>query len=259
MEPPVSRKRPAFRRLPADRRRDQIIEAAVEVFGRRPEPEVSIDDVAAAAGTSRSSMYRYFEGKQELYGAAAQRVAAALVERLEQAGQGPRPVPPSVLMATRLALYLDFLEQYEAGYAGLLGRGGARAPEAALAAVRRVRAAAEEMTCRALQVSEPGAPLRTTVRSWVAGVEWAGAEWLRTRTPPRPVLERLLAAQFATMLVGAAALDAQAAGRVAWLLEVEPAGSPFGALVRSVAGTFDRPMVAQLARFLGHRDAPGSP
>ncbi|MFI6519170.1 TetR/AcrR family transcriptional regulator [Spirillospora sp. NPDC050679] len=247
------RRRPAFRRLPLDRRREEIIAAAIEIYGRRPETEVSIDDIALVAGTSRSSVYRYFDSKQELYGAAAHRVGAELVARLGQVADGS----PSMQMAARLGLYVDFLETYESGYASLLGMGGAQAPDAALAAAQRVREEICALTYRTLRIDEPGQVMRTTMQSWIAGVEWTGTEWLRTRRPARPQLEQLMATQFGTMLVGAAALDPQIAERVAWLMEVEPPGSPFGALVRAVAGTFDLRMVANLAKFLGHDGGAG--
>ncbi|MGI5169714.1 TetR/AcrR family transcriptional regulator [Spirillospora sp. CA-253888] len=247
------RRRPAFRRLPLDRRREEIIAAAIEIYGRRPETEVSIDDIALLAGTSRSSVYRYFDSKQELYGAAAHRVGAELVARLGRVADGS----PSTQMAVRLGLYVDFLETYESGYASLLGMGGAQAPDAALAAAQLVREEICALTYRTLRIDEPGQVMRTTMQSWIAGVEWTGTEWLRTRRPARPQLEQLMATQFGTMLVGAAALDPEIAERVAWLMEVEPPGSPFGALVRAVAGTFDLRMVANLAKFLGHDGGTG--
>ncbi|MFC6880920.1 MULTISPECIES: TetR/AcrR family transcriptional regulator [Actinomadura] len=246
LEPGV-RRRPPFRRLSQDRRRQDIIAAAIESFGRRPEPEVSIDDIAALAGTSRSSLYRYFDSKQDLYAAAAERVSSELIGRLNEVTAGS----PSMQMAVRIGLYFDFLEHYESGFASLLGMGGAQAPEGALAAAQQVREEICAMTFRTLRIEEPGEVLRATVRAWIAGVEWSGGEWLRTRRPERPFVEHLAAAQFATMLLGAAVMDPAAAGRVAWLMEVEPADAPFGALVRGLAGTFDMRTFGHLAKFLG--------
>ncbi|MBO2456971.1 TetR/AcrR family transcriptional regulator [Actinomadura violacea] len=243
------RRRPPFRRLSQDRRREEIIEAAIEAFGRRPEPEVSIDDVAREAGTSRSSVYRYFEGKQELYEAAADRVGAELTDRLNEVAGGP----PSVQMMRRLELYVDFLERYEVGYASLLGVGSRQAPEATLSTAQKVRDEICALTYRTLRVEEPSGTLRSTVQAWIAGVEWSGTEWLRTREPARPVLEATMAAQFTAMLAAAAVFDPLCADRVAWLLRVEPPDAPFGGLVRAVAGTFDVGMVGDLARFLSHR------
>ncbi|MFI6515038.1 TetR/AcrR family transcriptional regulator [Spirillospora sp. NPDC050679] len=247
-EPP---RRPSFRRLSSDRRREEIITAAVTLFGDRPAAEVSIDDVAAAAGTSRSSVYRYFDGEGELYEAAVQRVGAELVARLD----GVAEWPPSVGLLERLRLYMDFLEEYSGGYVQFLGGGAARAPDAALAAAQHVRDRIAGMTYRVLQVEEPGPVLRTTVQAWIAGVEWTGIRWLRTGEPDRPTLEALLSTQLAVMLAGAATQDEAVAERVAWLMEVEPPDSAFGAMVRMVAGAFDRRSLAGLAKFLAFEES----
>ncbi len=44
-----------------------ILDAAAQVFFAREFHEVSIDDVAAAAGTGKGTIYRYFATKEELF------------------------------------------------------------------------------------------------------------------------------------------------------------------------------------------------
>jgi len=44
-----------------------ILDAAAQVFFAREFHEVSIDDVAAAAGTGKGTIYRYFTTKEELF------------------------------------------------------------------------------------------------------------------------------------------------------------------------------------------------
>ncbi|MGH3344990.1 MAG: TetR/AcrR family transcriptional regulator, partial [Carbonactinosporaceae bacterium] len=58
------------RRLSVDRRREEIIACALELFSHHPAEHVSIDDVAEAAGASRALVYRYFGSKPDLYVAA---------------------------------------------------------------------------------------------------------------------------------------------------------------------------------------------
>ncbi|WP_018654593.1 TetR/AcrR family transcriptional regulator [Actinomadura flavalba] len=236
----------AFRRLPSSRRREEIIAAGVEVFGHRPEPDVSIDDVAAAAGTSRSSVYRYFDGKNELYAAVADRVGRDLTDRLERATGDT----PSALLMARLTLYFDFVEQYAGGYAGILGISDTRAPDGALAAARAVRDRICALTYRTLDVTDPSPLLELTVRAWIASVESAGVQWLATRTPPRRHIETTLAAQFMTQLVAASPLDPLCADRVTWLLGTEPPDSPLAALIQAITTTFDRRTVIHLAALL---------
>jgi len=49
--------------------RDLILEAALELVGRHGLAELSMDDLAAAAGVSRATLYRLFPGKSALFGA----------------------------------------------------------------------------------------------------------------------------------------------------------------------------------------------
>lgn len=50
-----------------DERRDAIIEAAALLFRRRGYPDVGIDDIGASAGISGPALYRYFDGKHDLF------------------------------------------------------------------------------------------------------------------------------------------------------------------------------------------------
>ena len=49
---------------------ETILEAAARVFSGKPFHEVLIDDVAAAAGVGKGTIYRYFPTKEDLYFAA---------------------------------------------------------------------------------------------------------------------------------------------------------------------------------------------
>lgn len=68
---PVSAPAPGARRARLDpaARRAQIVEAAAEVFRRRDPATVRFDEVAQAAGVSRSLVYAYFGDRGELMAA----------------------------------------------------------------------------------------------------------------------------------------------------------------------------------------------
>jgi TetR/AcrR family fatty acid metabolism transcriptional regulator len=54
-------------RPPTPGLRDSILHAAQAIFMRRDYHEVQMDDVAAACGVGKGTLYRYFRSKRELY------------------------------------------------------------------------------------------------------------------------------------------------------------------------------------------------
>ncbi|GFN03418.1 hypothetical protein Smic_19740 [Streptomyces microflavus] len=72
-----------------DERRQQLIGVALDLFSRRSPEDVSIDEIAAAAGISRPLVYHYFPGKQSLYEAALRRAADELAARFLEPLEGP--------------------------------------------------------------------------------------------------------------------------------------------------------------------------
>jgi AcrR family transcriptional regulator len=54
---------------PAADRRQQLLEHALAVLSRRGYAASRVDDVCAAAGISRATFYRYFEGKDQVFDA----------------------------------------------------------------------------------------------------------------------------------------------------------------------------------------------
>ena len=51
----------------AESRRKAILDAAMALFDRQGYASTTVDDVAAAAGLSKGSIYNYFDSKQDIY------------------------------------------------------------------------------------------------------------------------------------------------------------------------------------------------
>ncbi|WP_308250105.1 TetR/AcrR family transcriptional regulator [Sphaerisporangium fuscum] len=203
--------RPVRRRLSVDRRREELMAAALELFSRHDAEDVSIDDVATAAGASRALVYHYFGGKQELYVAALRSAAAELEERL-------RPVRGGTAieeLAEGLTRYFDFVEDHAAGFAALLRGGPANRAGEVGEIVEGVRRRLFKMITNQMQVGEPAPVLRMTLRSWIASVETAGLDWLENRDIERATLERLLVDQMVALLGVAARQDDRLAALLA--------------------------------------------
>ncbi len=80
-------------RLPAARRREQLLEVALEVFARQGYHQASMNDIAVAAGVTKPVLYQHFESKQDLYLELLQDVSTRLHDAVMEAtalAHGPR-------------------------------------------------------------------------------------------------------------------------------------------------------------------------
>lgn len=182
--------------------------AALELFSTRDAEDVSIDDVASAAGASRALVYHYFGGKQELYVAALKSAAEQLESRLRPQGGG-RPLDE---LASGLRRYFDFVEEHAAGFAALLRGGPANRAGEIGEIVDGVRQRLFRLIQRQMRVERPSPVLRTTLRSWIASVETAGLDWLEHRDIERATLEKMLVDHMVALLRVAAGYDTEVDG-----------------------------------------------
>ena len=88
-------------------RRAELVDATIVALRSRG-PGVGMDDVAAAAGTSKTVVYRHFADKTELYVAVCQRVADRLAGQLRRAMTDE--TDPQVLLAGAIDAYLELIE-----------------------------------------------------------------------------------------------------------------------------------------------------
>ncbi len=203
---------PAYRRLSVEERRSQLLDAALSLFAHRLPEDVSLDDVAEAAGVSRPLVYRYFPGgKQQLYEAALRSAA----EELQKCFDEPHEGPPLPRLARALDRYLDFVDQHDAGFSALLQGGSVVETSRTTATVDGVRRAAAEHIMRHLEVTDPGPRLRMTVRMWITAVEAASLIWLdEDKQPPAGELRDWLVEQFVAVLSVTARRDPQTSALV---------------------------------------------
>lgn len=67
------------KRMPRAVREQQMLDAAVRIFGQRGYRAASMDEIAEVAGVSKPLVYLYLNSKEELFTACIRREAAALV------------------------------------------------------------------------------------------------------------------------------------------------------------------------------------
>jgi AcrR family transcriptional regulator len=63
-----------------DMRRQEILAAAIKVFGKKGFAATCVDDVASAAKIAKGTLYLYFNSKEEIYASAVQLAMAQLQE-----------------------------------------------------------------------------------------------------------------------------------------------------------------------------------
>jgi AcrR family transcriptional regulator len=229
-----------------DERREQLIGVALDLFSRRPPEEVSIDDIAAAAGASRPLVYHYFPGKQSLYEAALRRAADELSARFTEPPEGPL----SERLHRVMGRYLDFVDSHGPGFAALLRGGSVAASPWTNAVIDEVRRAAHDQILSHLPVEDPGPRLRLTIRTWIANAEITALEWLEDRGIPRAELQLRLVQEFVAALTVTVSAEPRLLPAFRDFLAAETAEGPAGRLMNQLGALFADPGLALAARGL---------
>jgi AcrR family transcriptional regulator len=97
-------------RLKPEVRREQLLEAATEVFAERGYEGARVEQIAEVAEVSPGLLYRHFEGKQELYEELLLLANRQLLEHLAQAAAPNLPTDQRVLRG--LDAFFGFVESH---------------------------------------------------------------------------------------------------------------------------------------------------
>jgi AcrR family transcriptional regulator len=108
-EPPVNRKRAAH--LGPERRRPQVLDAALGLFLERGYEGTSMDAVATAAGVTKPVVYACFPGKDELFRALLRREEERILTEIQAAFAGSDLTDPE---ATLIEGFTGFLRAVDA-------------------------------------------------------------------------------------------------------------------------------------------------
>jgi AcrR family transcriptional regulator len=190
-------------------RREQLLRAGAELLGRRPYDEVSIDEIARAAGISKGLLYHYFPTKNDF-------VVAVLREEVERvtALTAPDPtLPPVEQIDGALDAFLDYVENHASAYATIFRtRGGGDAEIQAVleeGRERRIEVLLDGIAGQLLagDSARDSAVLRSAVQGWIFFVEGVLLRWLDRRDLDRNQLRELLRTVLIEALCAATAID----------------------------------------------------
>ena len=126
-------------RLPAQARREQILDVAVEVFARNGFHGTSMNDVAEAAGVTKPVLYQHFDSKQALYLALIGEVGRRLLLAITKATAGAATGREMTELGFKA--YFRFVGEDRDAFLLMYGSGASR-DEEATSAVRRISAEA---------------------------------------------------------------------------------------------------------------------
>jgi AcrR family transcriptional regulator len=173
--------RPKRQWMENDARRAQLVAHALGAFSGSSYDEVSMEEVAKAAGISKGLVYHYFPTKRHVYVAALREAARQL---LAETAPSESEAEGDAKLRRGLEAYLSFVEKHARAYTALL-RGGVGVDDQVNAIVEGTRA---KFVDRFLSPSGATPALRLQLRGWIGFVEATALAWLEDRPVTRPVL-----------------------------------------------------------------------
>src|SRR3712207_4200289 len=96
--------RPPIDEVASGERREQILHAADDLFGRRGYAAVAIGDVAAAVGVTKAAIYHHFPSKAALYTAVLCRVLKLIAASIRRTAQEPGSVDTKIHRLAEIAI-----------------------------------------------------------------------------------------------------------------------------------------------------------
>jgi AcrR family transcriptional regulator len=160
-------------RLSPDERRRQLIDVGLAMLVERPLHELSIDEIAEAAGTSKALVFHYFGSRPELLRAIAEAAADDFFERTE-------PDPTRSLedqLQQSMHAFVQYVADRRVGYV-MLVRGPATADDALLGLFDQTRDRVVNRIVSKLGPVDEAPAFRLLVRGWVAFAEEVTISWV---------------------------------------------------------------------------------
>jgi AcrR family transcriptional regulator len=167
---------PKYSRLDPAQRREQILDAANALFAQRAYDEVSIEDIASAAGVTRGLVHHYFGGRKEVYIALLERLGALREEQLPPpAGRSAR-----ARVADTVSRWLDWTEANRTIWLATIARGeDITDPDIRNVVADLMRRAVALVAAHHADIAQDTPRLRYALECWTGLNRAATRRWLR--------------------------------------------------------------------------------
>ena len=156
--------------------RDTIWEAAIDLFAKKGFDETTVDDIAVAAGTSRRSVFRYFESKSDFLAQSIVSYGSSLTDSIRSCPTAYSP--GEVLRHTLLAVaktsasnprskkIMEIIAKYPAARQAQIARMAEIQDQVADAYAERVRKVGRDRTTARVLASLTHSLLGVTFQNW---------------------------------------------------------------------------------------------
>ena len=194
--------KPSYKRLRVDQRRRQLLDAGTALFAEQAYEEISMLDVARAAGVSKPLLYHYFRSKTELFKAALAQSAAELQAVIEPTADGT----PLEQLTRSLENYLAWIETHARTWSKLM-QSAAALPEARELIQGFRQRTMDTVLTQLTGTHKPPPILRAAITGWLGYMDAVTLDWAKSHDIPREKLRDLLTTIFAATLAAAQQLD----------------------------------------------------
>jgi len=158
--------------MSADARRAQLIEVGWELLQSRPIHELPLDEVAAAAGISRTLLFHYFPTKADFYFA----VVSTMGQRLLRPPRLPEGLGPVERIRTLVDGFVRLVERNRMSYTALV-RGAGGGDQRIVDLIADTRDALVPRWLDAAATSDASPLTCLVVRGWLVGMEETVIAW----------------------------------------------------------------------------------
>lgn len=179
-------------RLPAARRRRQLLDVALRVFAERGFHNASMNDIAIAAGVTKPVLYQHFTSKRELFTELLTDVGRDLQETITKAVTAAET--PREMVELGFTAYFTYVDEHRDAFQLFYGGSMARDEEFA-EVVNQTETAVAGLVAGLIEIEGLSPGQRQVLGHGVVGlIEGASIHWLRTNSDADPTtLARQLA------------------------------------------------------------------
>ena len=164
-------------RLPAARRRQQLLDVALGVFAERGFHPTSMNDLAEAAGVTKPVLYQHFGSKRELYLELLDDVGTRLRVAIDKATSEATSARQQVERG--FVAYFRFVAEHQAAFQVLFG-GGTRRDEEFAGYARQVEDSIATTVAALIDVEGLSESERRLLAHGIVGLaEGSSRHWLR--------------------------------------------------------------------------------